>query len=168
MAPQRLGTGDTHTRRRTDQNYVARAPLLGTERSLDRKSQRRLSDLLGDDFDLVRSGRVNVLLVGPDDVIRKVVDAISPGFRQPVIVARAGEPLVLAPFEQAETMILHDVGAFGFADQIRLLEWLQGVGGRTQVISTASRPILPLINSGAFLDTLYYRLNSLYFEVTAR
>jgi len=168
MAPDRFATSDTSTRRRANETYVARAPLLDTERSLKRRSQTRLSDLLGDDAELVRTGRANLLLVGPDDVTREVVDALSPWFRQPVIVEHPGEPLVLAPQEHVEMMILHDVGAFGFADQIRLLDWLQGAGGRTQVISTASRPILPLISAGAFLDTLYYRLNSLYFEVRAR
>ena len=168
MASHRPATGDTHTRQRTDRSHLAGAPLREGERSLNRRSQRRLSDLLGEDFDLVCTGRVNLLLVGPDDVTRDVVDALRPGFRQPVIVAHPGEPLVLPPFEQVETMVLHNVGAFGFADQIRLLEWLQGALGLTQVISTASRPLLPLINAGAFLDTLYYRLNSLYFEVTAR
>lgn len=168
MAPDSFATSDTPTRRRASQTSVARAPQLDTERSLKRRSQTRLADLLGDDAELVSTGRANLLLVGPDDVTREVVDTLSPWFRQPVIVNHPGEPLVLAPLERVETMILHDVGAFGFADQIRLLDWLQGVGGLTQVISTASRPILPLIGAGAFLDTLYYRLNSLYFEVKAR
>lgn len=169
MAPHRPATVDTHARRQANEIFMARVPLPDTQRSLKRGGQRRLSDLLGDDSDLVRAARVNLLLVGPDDVTRDVVDALSPGFRQPVMVEHPGDPLVLAPIEQVETMILHDVGAFGLDDQRRLLEWLEGAGGLLpQVISTTSRPILPLINAGAFLDTLYYRLNSLYFEVAAR
>lgn len=167
MAPDRPATVDT-ARRQANETFVARVPLLDTQRGFKRRSQRRLSDLLGDDADLVRTARVNLLLVGPDDLTRAVVDAISDGFRQPVIIEHPGDPLVLAPVEQVETMVLHNVGAFGLADQRRLLDWLEGAGGLTQVISTTSRTILPLINAGAFLDTLYYRLNSLYFEVTAR
>jgi hypothetical protein len=168
MAPQRPATVDSHARRQANEIFVAHVPLLDTQRSLKRPSQRRLSELLGDDADLVRAARVNLLFVGPDDVTRDIVDALSPCFRLPMIVGHPGDPLVLAPIAQAQTMILHDIGAFGLADQRRLLEWLNGAGGLTQVITTTSRPILPLLNPGAFLDTLYYRLNSLYFEVTAR
>jgi hypothetical protein len=168
MVPHRPATLDTHAKRQANQTVEGRVPLPDAQSGLKRRSQRRLSDLLGDDSDLVRATRVNLLLVGPDDVTRDVVDALSPGLRQPVIVEHPGDPLVLAPIERVETMILHDVGGFGLADQSRLLEWLEGAGGTTQVISTASSPLLPLINTGAFLDTLYYRLNSLYFEVTAR
>lgn len=168
MVPHRPATLDTHAKRQANEIAEGRVPLLDAQPGLRRRSQRRLSDLLGDDSDLVRATRVNLLLVGPDDVTRDVVDALSPGLRQPVVVEHPGNPLVLAPTERVETMILHDVGAFGLADQSRLLEWLEGAGGATQVISTASSPLLPLINTGAFLDTLYYRLNSLYFEVTAR
>lgn len=168
MVPHRPATLDTHAKRHANEKVEGLVPLLDAQSGLKRRSQRRLTDLLGDDSDLVRATRMNLLLVGPDDLTRDVVDALSPGLRQPVIVEHPGNPLVLAPIEGVETMILHDVGGFGLADQRRLIEWLEGAGAATQVISTASSPLLPLINTGAFIDTLYYRLNSLYFEVTAR
>lgn len=167
MAPYRPATVDSTARRQADEVFVARVPLFDTPRSLKRPSQKRLSDLLGDDFALLRAAHVNLLLVGPDEVTRDIVDVLSPGFRLPTIVEHPGNPLALAPMAQAQTIVLHDVGAFGLHDQSRLLEWLDGAGGITQVISTTARPILPLVNAGAFLGALYYRLNSLYFDVTA-
>lgn len=175
MAPPRPATGDTHIKRRANEIDVACGTPLDVElgrslqgkRQLIERSQRLLSGLLGDDSDLVRAARVNLMLLGPDHVTRDVVDALSPRSRQPVIVAHPGEPLVLAPIDQVGTMILHDVGAFGLADQRRLLDWLDGAAGRTQVISTTSRPLLPLINAGAFFAALYYRLNSLYVDLSS-
>ena len=45
------------------------------------------------------------------------------------------------------------------ADQ-RLLDWL-GAGVAVKVISTATAPLLPRIERGVFLDSLYYRLNTI-------
>jgi DNA-binding NtrC family response regulator len=45
-------------------------------------------------------------------------------------------------------------------DQQRLLDWLQECDGRARVISTTSATLLPLMESGAFLHALYYRLNT--------
>jgi transcriptional regulator of acetoin/glycerol metabolism len=63
-------------------------------------------------------------------------------------------------------MILHDVGAMGPADQIRLLEWSQQAAGHTQIVSTASTSLLPLVDAGMFNDMLYYRLNTVFVDAT--
>jgi transcriptional regulator of acetoin/glycerol metabolism len=62
--------------------------------------------------------------------------------------------------------VLHEVGALGILDQIRLLEWSAGARSNPQVISTTPAPLLPRVRAGAFIDTLYYRLNTVYMEVT--
>ncbi len=64
-------------------------------------------------------------------------------------------------------MILHDVGALTLEEQCRLMVWLQETAGGTRVVSTTSAPLLPLVEVGAFLDTLYYRLNTIYLEIPA-
>jgi len=64
-------------------------------------------------------------------------------------------------------MILHDVGALTLEEQRRLLDWLLETTGRTRVVSTTSGPLLPLVEVGLFLDTLYYRLNTVYLDVAA-
>lgn len=135
------------------------------ERSFKRRSETRILPSLPDDWHLVHTARVNLLLMGPDDVTRNVVDALGPYLREPVITAHPGEPLALAPMGQVGTMILYDVGAFGLADQRLLLEWLAATAGGTQVVSITSRSLVPLIEAGAFLDTLYYRLNVVCLDV---
>jgi hypothetical protein len=63
-------------------------------------------------------------------------------------------------------MILQDVGALTDGDQHRLLDWLDRAPGRTQVVSTTPAPLFPRVQGGAFIDRLYYRLNTVCMDVT--
>ena len=64
-------------------------------------------------------------------------------------------------------MILHDVGAMNHEDQLRLLAWSEHAAGKTQIVSTAPTPLMPLVQAGLFNDTLYYRLNTVFVDATA-
>ena len=37
--------------------------------------------------------------------------------------------------------------------------------GRTQVISTSRAPLMPLVDDGRFLNSLYYRLNTICVDL---
>jgi transcriptional regulator of acetoin/glycerol metabolism len=78
---------------------------------------------------------------------------------------RAGEKLALPPAHQQGTLILHDVGNLSPAEQLELLGWLADVDRDVQVVSTSSTQLMPRVNSGAFLDTLYYRLNTVCVDL---
>lgn len=112
-----------------------------------------------------RLPRVNLLLVGPDSEINPLLETIKADARLPVAVWQPGKPFVL-PATQAGTMILRDVDTLMQNDQRRLLEWLERVAGVTQVISTASAPLLPSVDAGVFIQSLYYRLNTIYLDLT--
>ena len=62
-------------------------------------------------LDVCLSTRVNVLLVGPDDLTDAFLKTVRPHLQEPVAILRGGEPLVLPP-APVGTMILMDVGAF--------------------------------------------------------
>jgi transcriptional regulator of acetoin/glycerol metabolism len=47
-----------------------------------------------------------------------------------------------------------------------LLDWMEHADGRTQVVSTSSAALLPRVQCGAFIDTLYYRLTTVCVDVT--
>jgi hypothetical protein len=79
---------------------------------------------------------------------------------------RRGEQLVLPPVARARTLILQDVGALTHADQHRLLDWLDRAAGRTQVVSMTPVSLWPHVQAGAFIDRLYYRLNTVCMDVT--
>ena len=115
---------------------------------------------------LVESHRVNLLLMGDSNVVQPMVESLAARFHQPVGTWSPGEQLVLPPAERTGTMVLNDVGALGLQDQIQLMEWLGTAMGRTQVVSIASAPLLPRVQSGTFIDTLYYRLNTVCVDAT--
>jgi hypothetical protein len=108
---------------------------------------------------------VNLLLTGDHGVIRNVLGALLRDFDGPISAWYPGEELVLPRDPLAGTIILHEVGLMGYEDQIQLLEWLEMRVGRTQVVSTASAPLLPQVEAGGFNDTLYYRLNTVSIDV---
>jgi hypothetical protein len=123
--------------------------------------------LLPDEWHAVRSAGVNLLIAGPREVTRSVVTALQPQLRQPVIALEAGNMVTLPTEGQALTLVLHDISKLGSSDQDRLLAWLECPATRVQVISTTAKPILPLIEAGGFLASLYYRLNTVCVDVTA-
>jgi hypothetical protein len=126
----------------------------------------RLARAAHEDLRLMGLPRVNVLLRGRATAVRTVLDSLSGNLHEPIASWSPGKRLQLPPVEHTGTMILHDVGSLGIEDQIHLLEWLGRAVGRTQVVSTTSSPLLPRVRAGAFIDTLYYRLNTVYVDVT--
>jgi hypothetical protein len=117
------------------------------------------------DLQLARMPRVNLLLIGADGVTQNALNMLLPGLRTPIETCRASERLALPSSTQAGTMILRDVDALTTDDQHRLLNWLELCVGRTQVVSTTGSPLLSRVEEGGFLDTLYYRLNTVCVDV---
>jgi transcriptional regulator of acetoin/glycerol metabolism len=85
--------------------------------------------------------------------------------RQPVVTHRPPDALVLPTPSDAGTVILRDVSCLSLNDQHRLMAWLDGNCGRTQIIATDTRPVWPRLQTGAFLASLYYRLNIIYVDL---
>lgn len=115
---------------------------------------------------LAEKHRVNVLLMGTNDVVHRVMAALDERLNEPIARWSPGEEFVL-PTETVGTMVLNDVGSLPIQEQIQLLEWLTAAHGRTQVVSTTPTPLLPQVKAGAFIDTLYYRLNTVCLDGTA-
>jgi transcriptional regulator of acetoin/glycerol metabolism len=109
---------------------------------------------------------VNVLVIQRDGA-PDLVAALLPKLDEPIARWRAGQRLILPSVAGTGTMILQDVGALARDDQRRLLDWLERTSGRTQVVSTSRGPLLPRVLSGAFLELLYYRLNTVCVDTTA-
>lgn len=115
-----------------------------------------------------RLPRVNLLLVGPDAAVEHVLDTVAASGEtsREHDTWRPGKPFVLPDATTATTLILRDVDTLVREDQRRLLEWMEQAAGRAQVISTASAPLLPVVEAGAFMQTLYYRLNTIYLDLS--
>ena len=63
------------------------------------------------------------------------------------------------PATQEGTLMLRDVAALTLAQQVQLYDWLTCAGPSLQVISLTTLPLRDLVEDGAFLESLYYRLN---------
>lgn len=136
----------------------------------DRVSQlpedRSLARAAHEDLLLMGMPPVNLLLTGREGVIRNVLSTLLRDIDKPIASWYPGERLVL-PDPRVGMMILYDVDALGHDDQVQLLNWLERGVGRTQVVSTTSAPLLPLVEAGVFNDMLYYRLNTVSVHVSA-
>jgi hypothetical protein len=114
---------------------------------------------------VARMARLNLLLIATDVDPRKVLDALRSDCHEPITTWAPGEVLILPANAQAGTLLLEDISALALDDQRRLYGWLDARTGCMQVVSITSRSLLPSIQAGAFLETLYYRLNIVCGEV---
>ena len=107
----------------------------------------------------------NILLAGTPCVTSGFIAALMPHLRAPVHQYVDSS----LPLPTSGALILSEVGALNSVEQKKLLQWLDGFDGgvAVQVVSTTSRALQSLIESGAFQKTLYYRLNVIRFDLTA-
>ena len=109
--------------------------------------------------------RANLMVIGPDDPTDAFLKAVQPHLREPVAVLRGGEPLAL-PTRPVGTLILINLWALTPAEQRQLHESLDDRLSGAQVISTSTTCLMPMVATGSFHGRLYYRLNTIYIDVT--
>src|ERR1700730_13767190 len=113
---------------------------------------------------MLRQGRARALVVGSERATGSVLRSLRADFGAVVVNMRAGGPLTLP--EARATVILHDVSALNAADQDHLSRWLNQSPAGISVIGVTSEPVFPLVQRGAFLTDLFYRLNLVVIDVT--
>jgi hypothetical protein len=119
------------------------------------------------DLKMAQATHTNVLVVGPNPVVKNVLNLVAPDARWDTAVQCQGGRLQLPLVSSRPTLlVVYDVDALTAAEQRTLLDWLEAASTRTQVVSTASVPLLPLVQAHAFNDTLYYRLNTIYIDLS--
>ena len=112
-----------------------------------------------DEPPLFREWHPNVLLVGDDASVSPALARLRPQLSGPISQWRpavATDP----PQVTSGALIIWDVGALNLDQQHHLLAWMTGAGANVQVVSIADRPLFPCVWQKAFLDDLYYRLNT--------
>jgi hypothetical protein len=120
-----------------------------------------------EDQDLWRSTRVNLFVIGADDVVAKLVASLWRYLATPIVVRRPGEPLRLSPsWRPVGTFVVYDVDTLTREEQHALNQLVCGGNGHTRVVSTASQSLLPMVEAGVFDDALYYRLNVVTIDLT--
>jgi hypothetical protein len=111
--------------------------------------------------------RANLLAMGSDEALVRFLDSLLPHLRQPVHRWAPGQCLRLPPPGVLGTLIIEDAGDLPPDDQRRLFDWLTMTLGNTQIVSTTAVGLLPLVETGAFSASLYYRLNIICIDVMA-
>jgi hypothetical protein len=125
---------------------------------------RRSVTSFAPDCELLVASRLNAMLVGPAGPARDVLRVIAPLLQRPIVAMSSQRRL--RRIGEAGTLILRGVDRLPLSAQFELLTWFDEETPRPQVISTAREPMLPKVAEGQFLDTLYYRLNTVYMELT--
>jgi hypothetical protein len=103
------------------------------------------------------SWQVNLLLLGNDEETGALLKALRPHLPPPLHEARNAAGLSLP--DGAGTLILRGLSRLASQEQQALFTWLDSRAGRIQVVSMNEEPVFPLVEQGAFLPELYYRLN---------
>ena len=118
------------------------------------------------DLNLARINKTNLLVVGTELLVSSLVSSLVADVDSHVMI-RCRDGLRLPPTSsQSGTVVLRDVDALKKEEQFRLLDWMDSPSTRIQVVSTASVPLLRLVEGGAFDAGLYYRLNTVYIDLT--
>jgi hypothetical protein len=119
------------------------------------------------DLSVARVTRANLLLVGTERQVTRLVRFAVPDLHQAAVVkCQNGQLLLPSPSLRAGAIVIRDVDVLTPDDQRKLCEWLDSRSDHTQVVSTASAPIVPMVDSCLFNDALYYRLNMVYVDLT--
>jgi hypothetical protein len=119
--------------------------------------------LAASDMKLARGTRTNVLIVGPADALSLVIGDLK---SDATVECGGGRLQLPAAASRPGTVVVRDVDVLTPVEQRRLLEWLDASSIRPQVVTTASVPLLPRVEARGFNDVLYYRLNTIYIDLS--
>jgi hypothetical protein len=135
------------------------------DRALQLPEQRRRACAAHDDLHSMGMPRVNMLFIGADDVVWRMLGT-QLQLASPIVTWQPGDAFQLPSVGAASTVVLREVGQLMEHDQVRLLDWLDRAVGRTQVVCTSNRTLLPQLEEGTFINALYYRLNTVCVDLT--
>jgi hypothetical protein len=120
-------------------------------------------DLAASEWLILRSHRPNVLVTGSVDLIDAVLDTLRPELRCPI--HEWSPERTLPRGIDWNTLLIRNVGALSMPQQCELLTWMEEHASRPiQIVSTSPFELLRLVYDGAFLDRLYYRLNTVRLD----
>jgi hypothetical protein len=102
--------------------------------------------------------RPNILLIGPASFTRSALTQIEPLVTQPIVAWQPQETPGV-PEGSYGTLLIHRLDLADADQQAQLCEWFDTRPCHIQVVSTSPAPLFEFVEQGAFLETLYYRLN---------
>lgn len=109
-------------------------------------------------------GRHNILLEGAPAATEAALETLKPYLGQTVAWETPGSRFQLHS-RRADTLVVRNAAALSVEEQGRLLGWLNHEKRPQQVVCATHRSLFPLVCSGVFDETLYYRLNVILLRV---
>jgi hypothetical protein len=117
------------------------------------------------DWCALLASRANVLVSGAAPAAEAFLREAALHLRAPIqhIACEGG----VAISASARTVILHDVEILTGIEQQKLLDWIdrEPMDRRAQIIAHTAAPLFAHVQAQLFDEALYYRLNSIHFEV---
>lgn len=108
--------------------------------------------------------RLNVLLTGRETEVEDVLARMLMQMAPPI--ARWEDVSSIAHGAEAlRTLVVRDLGSLPPEQQQLLNDYLDAWKGSVQVISTTPRSLLTRVERGAFIERLYYRLNTICLDL---
>ena len=117
------------------------------------------------DCALADAAQLNMMFIGPMAATRRIVATMAHRFETPVIDATPRRALPRRPPDDLRTLIVHDIGRLNPSEQRLLLDWIEQATAPLRIISTAREPLVNAVAKQTFLGPLYYRLNTVYFDL---
>jgi hypothetical protein len=101
----------------------------------------------------------NALLIGSHARVAEVTKALIPRLRPPIVQCDGTVSSALQTLERG-TLFIANVERLSLEQQQRLMEFLVDGRRSVQCIATSNTDLFSRVQSGEFLEALYYRLNS--------
>jgi Sigma-54 interaction domain len=108
----------------------------------------------------------NLLLQGDNSAIAVAVRVLSAAVPKPLVKWTGGTGVELPALDHG-TIVLQNIDGLNQSAQGALLKWLDDHIGQVQIIATVTCDLFALVTAGAFLDGLYYRLNTCVVDLVA-
>ena len=136
-------------------------PTFGEQTPVD--SEPATAALPRSDIELsvMRRLHPNVLLIGSQQSNERALSELLPVCRTPVYQPN---PEFELPIVEGGTIVLRRVEVLRPHRQRALHEWFSRELGRIQVITLASAQLFQRVSAGAFLEDLFYRLNTMTLQ----
>jgi Sigma-54 interaction domain len=117
------------------------------------------------EWHILTGGRVNALITGPAEALEHTIESLMTHLATP-ICCWTRQTVLPSPHE-VRTLVIRHVDDLSTEQQRKLLSWLdEATVTESRVVSTTTVRLFDAVTTGHFLETLFYRLNIVTWEVS--
>ena len=114
------------------------------------------------EWQAVVGSRSNLLIEGDGVLMERFVSELIPHLQGPIVSFPDSGTM---PDPEAVVLVA-DVDRLDDSDQQALMAAIDRADGRMQIISTSTTPLFRRVENGDFSAALYYRLNTVWIELS--